>query len=441
MRIVSDTKACCHAAARPPWAALVAAFIAAAIAWGCAPTVKKRRLAEAREASSNLPPHAVEVGFGYGMWSCERGYVLRHRKCVSEAELAGEQQVEVFAPDQEQKPPADLEAPPARRSPLTAMPGFDWSEADFPPRPVVAHTFSLDERSLATVIGNPTPYTLPEGKTVYEAARHLGLGINQVAEAFPNLDFLAPPVGETLEFPTWWVLPESDYRGLVINIPEMRIYYFPSASPGTVITYPVGLGRDDWRTPIERFKVTEKAVDPPWLIPESIRAEHIRERNDARAMIPGGDPENPLGRYRLRLNLPLYGIHGTNIPWGIGMQVTHGCIRLYPEDIERLFAMVNVGTIGQFVYQPLKLGERDGEIYVEVHPDIYQSGFDYVGETLRLLAARGWSRQVDWELLEAAIAEKRATPTRISDGSAPPRPPAGEPIRAEGQRPTPSPRS
>ena len=437
MPILSDTRGCHGGVAPPRWAALVAAVIAASIVWGCAPTVKKRRLAEATESSSELPQHAVEIG--YGMWSCERGYVLRNRKCMPEEEVAREPWVEVFAPDEGL--PTDLEAPPRRRNPLTAMPGFEWSEADFPPRPVVAYAFSLDERNRATVIGEPTPYTLPAGKTVYEAARHLGLGINQVAEASPDLDFLAPPVGETLDFPTWWVLPESDYRGLVINIPEMRIYYFPAANPGTVITYPVGLGRDDWRTPVERFKVTEKAVDPPWMIPESIQAEHVRERNDPRTMIPGGDPENPLGHYRLRLNLPLYGIHGTNIPWGIGMQVTHGCIRLYPEDIERLFAMVSVGTVGQFVYQPLKVGERDGEIYVEVHPDIYQSGFDYVGEVMRLLAARGWSKQVDWEFLEAAIAEKRGTPTRISDRSAPLHSPKREPVRAEVQKAAPSPPS
>jgi L,D-transpeptidase ErfK/SrfK len=369
------------------------------------------------------------------MWSCERGYVLRNRKCMSEDEVAREPQVEVFGADE--APVADLEAPP-RRNPLTAMPGFEWSEADFPARPVVAYPFSVVGQNPVMVIGDPTPYTLPEGKTVYEAARHLGLGINQVAEAYPDLDFLAPPAGETLDFPTWWVLPESDYRGLVINIPEMRIYYFPPANPGAVITYPVGLGRDDWRTPIERFKVTDKTVDPPWIIPESIRAEHMHERNDSRTMIPGGDPENPLGRYRLRLNLPLYGIHGTNVPWGIGMQVTHGCIRLYPEDIERLFSLVSVGTVGQFVYQPLKIGERDGEIYAEVHPDIYQSGFDYVGEAMRLLAARGWSRQVDWDLLDAAIAEKRATPTRISGPAASPR---REPARAEGQKAEASPPS
>ncbi len=376
-------------------------------------------------AKGDLPPHAVVVS--YGLWSCERGYLLRNRACVPEEEVLRESQFEVFGGP---PPVIDEEAPPSREARLSAMPGFQWNESDFPPRPVVEHPFSLDPAKLATVIGEPTSYLVPQGQTLYEAARHLGLGINQVALALPDVDLLKPPVNEEIDFPTWWVLPEADHQGLVINIPEMRIYYFPPSSPGTVITYPVGLGRLDWRTPIERFKVIDKAVDPPWVIPASIQAEHVRERGDARTMIPGGDPDNPLGHYRLRLDLPLYGIHGTNIPWGIGMQVTHGCVRLYPEDIERLFPLVPLGTPGEFVYQPVKLGARGGEIYVEAHPDVYQTGFNYVAEAMRVLTAKGWSQLVDWELLNKALEEQRARPTRISNGSAPLR--AGRRLQARG---------
>ena len=375
-------------------------------------------------AKGDLPAHAVVVS--YGLWSCERGYVLRNRACVPEEQAAMESRFEVFGGP---PPVIDEEAPPSREARLTAMPGFPWNESDFPPRPAVEYPFSLDPANLDTVIGQPTSYVVPEGQTLYEAARHLGLGINQVALAFPDVDLLKP-TNEELDFPTWWVLPESDHQGLVINIPEMRIYYF--VSPGAAVTYPVGLGRLDWRTPIERFKVIDKTVDPPWIIPASIQAEHVRERGDARTMIPGGDPDNPLGHYRLRLDLPLYGIHGTNIPWGIGMQVTHGCVRLYPEDIERLFAMVPRGTPGEFVYQPLKFGARRGEIYVEVHPDVYQTGFNYVAEAMRLLAAKGWSKAVDWDRLNTALEEQRATPTRISDGSSPLGPPHWRPVEARG---------
>ena len=396
-------------------AALLVLVLAASAFAACGPATVKKPDVAAKESSSGLPRHAVEVA--YGMWECERGYVMRKKLCVPEEEAAKEPWFEVFgAPEA----PVDLEAPPQRRDWRTFTPTFVWRESEFPARGDPAFAFSLDAQKRNTVIGEATSYAIPTGQTVYEAARHLGLGVNQIAAAFPELDMLEPPPDATLDFPTMWVLPDSDYQGLVINIPELRLYYFPRDKPGTVFTYPVGLGRDDWRTPIDRFKVVGKTVDPVWVIPETIRAEHIRERNDSRTMIAGGDPENPLGHYRLRLNLPLYGIHGTNIPWGIGMQVTHGCIRLYPEDIERLYAMVPIGTPGQFVYQPVKIGERDGEIYIEVHPDFYGTQFNFVGEAMRLVAAKGLASRIDWEKLEAALEKKHGAPTRISNGPASP---------------------
>ncbi len=383
---------------------IFAAIAACAVAACAAPAKRPLRQATDREA----PPHAIEVA--QGLWSCERGYLLKDRQCVPEDLAKAEPRMQIYTGE-------DLEAPPEvakwqRR--ITSMPGFEWNEADFPPRPVVMMPYSLAAGAPQTVVGEPTRYTLPEGKTVYEAARHLDLGVNQVASAFPDLDFINPPSGEALEFPTWWVLPQSDYRGIVINVPEMRIYYFPAANPGTVITYPVGLGDDAWQTPIAPFKVIDKNVDPAWYLPETIRAEHIRERNDPRTMIPGGAPDNPLGHYRLKLSLPLFGIHGTNVPWGIGMEVTHGCIRLYPEDIAQLFPLVPVGTPGQFVYQPVKIGGRGGEIFIEVHPDVYETRFNYLEEALRSLDAKGWKSRVDWRLLTEALEAKRGTPTRIS---------------------------
>ncbi len=386
---------------------LGAVALTVVVAGGCTPPAKRPRVGAT--PASGTPPHATQVA--QGLWSCEHGYLMRDNQCVPEDVATAEPRMQIYTGE-------DLEAPPPepvkqdRR--LTSMPGFAWNEADYPPRAVPTYAFSLTPDGFSTVIGEPTSYTLPEGKTVYEAARHLGLGMNQVGAAFPDLDFVNPPFGDALDFPTWWVLPESDYRGIVINVPEMRIYYFPDEQPGAVITYPVGLGDDKWQTPIARFRVIGKEIDPPWFIPETIRAEHIRERNDPRTSIPGGATDNPLGHYRLKLSLPLYGIHGTNVPWGIGMEVTHGCIRLYPEDIERFFPMVPVGTPGQFLYQPVKVGARGGEIFIEVHPDIYETKLNYLAEALRSLEARGWKDRIDWRLLTEAVEAKRGTPTRIS---------------------------
>jgi L,D-transpeptidase ErfK/SrfK len=294
-----------------------------------------------------------------------------------------------------------------------------WQESDFTPRPVVAYPYSLDFDRPSTVIGEAEGYTFQKGDTIFDVARHLGLGINEAVGALPGFDVWIPPPSARVVFPTWWVLPDAEHDGIVVNIPEMRLYYYPrieGTGPRTVITYPVGLGRDDWRTPTGTFKVVEKTVDPTWIIPDSIREEHIIERGDTRKMIPGGDPTNPLGHYRLRLSPGLYGIHGTNIPWGVGMEVSHGCIRLYPEDIEQLFQMVPVGTRTEIVYQPVKLGARDGEIYVEVHPDIYDTGFDGREFSRRWLWARGWAEMVDYDKLDDALDRQDGVPTRISDG-------------------------
>jgi L,D-transpeptidase ErfK/SrfK len=302
-----------------------------------------------------------------------------------------------------------------------------WEESDFPPRPLAAYSFTPSGPEPSTVIGEPRSYTFAKGDTLYDVARHLGLGINEVTEAFPDLDVWIPPDGETLAFPTWWVVPDSSYEGVVVNIPEMRLYYFPPHLKGglhTAITYPVGLGRDEWRTPTGKFKVTEKTVNPKWVVPESIRAEHIRDRGDDRNMIPGGAPDNPLGHYRIRLSLPLYGIHGTNIPWGVGMEVSHGCIRLYPEDIERLFTIVPVGAPGEIVYQPVKIGARDGDVFVEVHPDIYDTGFDYLAGAKERLHAKGLENAIELSLLLDALNEKSGTPVRIS---------VGQPLRRRSQ--------
>lgn len=220
-----------------------------------------------------------------------------------------------------------------------------------------------------------------------------------------------PSPSEVLLIPTEFVLPEARPQGIVVNIPEMRLYHFHN---GVLTTYPVGLGRDDWRTPEGSFKIRGKTERPTWVIPESIRAEHIRERNDPRTSIAGGDPENPLGMYRLELTLPLYALHGSNMPWGVGMQVSHGCIRLYNEDIAVLFREAQVGSPGEFLYQPVKVGSRGAEIFIEVHPDIYNLRGNLEDLALDILGRRGWTDRVDRARLTKAVKDQTGLPTSIS---------------------------
>jgi L,D-transpeptidase ErfK/SrfK len=269
-----------------------------------------------------------------------------------------------------------------------------------------------------TVIGQVRTYRIRKGDTLIDLARYYDLGYNEILDANPGIDPWVPPVGATILLPTEWVLPCCTYDGLVVNIPEMRLFLYRRSreDPGTTVvhTYPVGLGRDDWRTPSGKFRIRGKTVNPTWNIPESIRKEHIAERGDARTSIPGGDPDNPLGKHRIELTLPMYAIHGTNIPWGVGMQVSHGCVRLYPEDIERLFPLVQLGMPGEFSYQPVKVGARGGMVYVESHRDIYGYAPALHQEAIGSLDRAGLADRIDHRLLQVALEDSGGMPVRIS---------------------------
>jgi L,D-transpeptidase ErfK/SrfK len=302
-----------------------------------------------------------------------------------------------------------------------------WTEEDFyrkvqllVPYVVVPGT---DPGKAKTVVGSTRFYNVQKGDTFLDLARFYGLGYNEIEQANPGVDPWIPPVGQTVVLSTAWVLPQVNYEGIVVNIPEMRLYYFHPRSKGgqlLVSTYPVGLGRDDWRTPSGKFVVRGKTKNPTWNIPESIQKERIKEKGYSEKSIPGGDPKNPLGKYRIELSLPMYRIHGTNIPWGVGMQVSHGCIRLYPEDIEQLYPIVKIGGPGEFVYQPVKIGVRDGRIYAEVHPDIYAQMPGLFSEAERIARARGWAELIDARRLERAVQEQSGVPLDITrDGVAP----------------------
>ena len=296
----------------------------------------------------------------------------------------------------------------------------EWSEDLFTQKVSAGKPFvavpGRDPATAHSVVGSSRFYQAQKGDTFLDVARYYDLGYNELNEANPGVDPWIPPPGQILLLPTEWVLPDVEYKGIVVNIPEMRLYYFHPGGAGTIIvnSFPVGLGRDDWKTPEGHFKVVEKTVNPRWVLPESIKVEHRKDGKPAPDFIAGGDPENPLGKYRLRLTLPLYGIHGTDIPWGVGMQVSHGCVRLYPEDIERLFPTVPVGTPGEFVYQPVKVGARDGHIYLEVHKDIYDMLPGPYREALRLIDKFGWRNRIDLERVKRAVTEQSGVPMDVT---------------------------
>lgn len=216
--------------------------------------------------------------------------------------------------------------------------------------------------------------TVPAGpeETLIDIARAHGLGYDEIRAANPAVDSWMPRAGTTVILPKLYLLPAAPREGIVINVSEMRLYYFPKPKKNeapTVEIFPVSIGRGDWNTPIVTTRISGKVEDPSWTPPKSIKAEHAADGDPLPDVVRAG-PDNPLGKYALRMTLPSYLIHGTNKQFGIGMQVTHGCMRLYPEHIERLFRSVPVGTPVRILNQRYKAGWHQGMLYLEVHPPL-----------------------------------------------------------------------
>jgi len=293
-----------------------------------------------------------------------------------------------------------------------------YDEATFAAKPQRTYLVPTEGRGgspVTTVIGKLGRHRVRPGETFLEIARYAGLGFGELVDANPDVDPWIPAAGTILLLPTQWVLPCCSYEGIVVNVAEMRLFRY-EREPGVlrVTTYPVGVGRPDHRTPTGRFRVASKAENPVWVIPDSIRREHIRERGDKRAAIAGGDPENPLGKFRLTLSRPRYAIHGTNIPWGPGMPVSHGCIRLYPEDIERLYPDVPVGEAVTIVYQPAKVGAVGPRIYAEIGGDPYERVASMPREAASSLRRAGVTTRIDDARFGRAVTAQHGVPQRIA---------------------------
>jgi L,D-transpeptidase ErfK/SrfK len=261
------------------------------------------------------------------------------------------------------------------------------------------------------VLGRIRAYTVRNDESLYEIARTFKTGINEVIAANPGVDPILPEPGTSLVLPTSWILPETVRRpGIVINLSEMRLYYFAARGRKvTVRTYPVGIGDEGSDTPVGVFRVIQKIAHPSWYVPASIR----KERPELPAVVPPG-PDNPMGSHALRLSRRTVLIHGTDSPWGIGGKVSHGCIRLYPEDIVELFRLVPVNTRVTIVRQPVKIGVSKGHIYVEVIADKDLKGFDYLRTAKKLLRKRRLLAKVDRAVLARAVGEKRGVPVNVS---------------------------
>ncbi|MBW1917822.1 MAG: L,D-transpeptidase family protein [Deltaproteobacteria bacterium] len=257
-----------------------------------------------------------------------------------------------------------------------------------------------------TVIGQTQEYEIKKGDTLLDIARDYGLGYQELGQLYRHWDPFILPVGERLTIPTSWIVPDCQHHQIVVNTGEMRLYKFAD-NGRTVYTFPIGMGVLDYKTPTGTFKVTEKKVKPPWYVPKSLQAKY------GMAVMPPG-PDNPLGDYKLTLSWGDYGIHGTSMPWGVGRLVSHGCTRMYPEHIKKLFAMVKVGTTVEYIYEPVKIGFRQGRVYLEVNQDFYHKIPDLLTYTLNRLENRGLITEVDYSRVIKVVEEKLGIPEEVT---------------------------
>lgn len=233
--------------------------------------------------------------------------------------------------------------------------------------PIASNRFTFTDGQ--DVVGQVQVVHARDEDTFVEFARAYGLGYDELVAANPGVDPWLPGEGTAIVLPTQFVLPNAPRNGIVMNIASKRLFYYPPVADGeaqVVETFPIGIGRTGWATPTGVTTVTSKARDPIWYVPRSVREEHLAAGDPLPPQVPPG-PENPLGRHALGLGMPGYLIHGTNKPAGVGMRVSHGCIRLYPEDIEYVFDEVAVGTAVRIVNQPYLFGWRDDQLYLEPH--------------------------------------------------------------------------
>lgn len=264
------------------------------------------------------------------------------------------------------------------------------------------------------VVGSNQVASLRMGDTLSTFAERNGVGYYEVLDANPGIDPLRITSGSRLLVRNQFVLPNAPKQGIVINLAELRLYYYPADS-NTVAIYPVGIGRIGWQTPTGQLSVIQKKQDPDWRVPPSVAADMAKRGIILPEVIPAG-PDNPLGRYMMRLSNYTYLIHSTNRPAGVGRRTSAGCIRMYPEDAEQLFNMVPVGTKVTIVNQPFKAGWLNGQLYFEAHSPLREQRAEYAGRYNSLwdsaisTATADKAATVDWTKVQSLGKKQTGVP-------------------------------
>ena len=274
----------------------------------------------------------------------------------------------------------------------------------------------------ASVVGRNQVYIARFEDTLLDIARRFGMGLAELRLANPGVDTWLPGEGAAIRLPSRFVLPEAPRSGLVVNVAEMRVYYYGD-DRSVVRTWPISIGREGWETPLGETRIVRKKAYPTWYPPESIREEAAMNGDPLpRAVGPG--PDNPLGTHALYLGFPEYLIHGTNKPFSIGMRVSHGCVRMYPEDIVELYELVERDTPVTLVHQGVKAGWAGGKLYLEVHPDIgvpperaRPSMTEVVSSLIAATSVSGLPADLDWDRVEETLATASGVPVAVASRS------------------------
>ncbi len=287
---------------------------------------------------------------------------------------------------------------------LGASPSWSWDPL------LGADSFLLSEDSRPEVIGVHRFHPVKPNETLVELGRTFRIGYTMLRNANPNTDPWLPTEGEVVLLPYSVILPADAGPGITVNLAEMRLYVlWEEEGRRKLKVYPVGVGREGLESPQGEFTILNKVKDPTWVVPKSIR----KERPDAGAQVPPG-PDNPLGGYWMGFSSNGYGIHGTSEPLGVGRRVSHGCLRLFPEDIEDLFARVPIGTPVRIINQPIKVGLRNKTLFMESHRADWDQGSDRQAEVARQVRNLGWSGHLDWPVITWALEENRGIPVPIA---------------------------
>ncbi|MBT8107947.1 MAG: L,D-transpeptidase family protein [Gammaproteobacteria bacterium] len=288
--------------------------------------------------------------------------------------------------------------------------------------PLSANHFVLESPD-QSVVGEPQVVYPSDTDTLSDLARAYGLGYDELIAANPDVNPWLPGANTPVLLPTQFVIPDVPREGIVLNIASKRLFYFPAVAEGQPVlvkTFPIGIGRVGWETPLGATEVVAKARDPHWYVPLSVRKEHAELGDPLPSVVPPG-PDNPLGHRVLKLEMPGYLIHGTNQPYGVGMRVSHGCVRLYPENIEYLYELVEIGEVVTIINEPFLFGQRDGALFFEGHTPLEDDVIDPL-ERLDLLLEQ-WNAALPDGFSDGEVARIQATaelgggiPLRIEAG-------------------------